>query len=71
MKDEKFVINNKLQENEIVNIKHSIHSHDGINAVRFDLQSNTITLDYDEEQHSKEDLIDIINQSGVHVSTLQ
>jgi len=67
MKANKFVISNLNALDKITNIEHSIHSHDGVNAVRVDMQANTITIDYDESRYSKVDIQNLIAQTGLNV----
>ena len=71
MKANKFVISNNINTDAIPSIKESITSHDGINAVRFDMQAKTVTVDYDEEKYSEKQIASLINQAGLTVNKIQ
>jgi|GEM_PF-1108718 len=67
MKANKFVITDSIDESRIADIERSIHSHDGINAVRIDAQANTVTVDYDEGRYSEGDIMNFVSQTGLSV----
>lgn len=71
MKANKFVITGTIDESKIVDIKRSIHSHDGINAVRVDTQANTVTVDYDEARYTEGDIRNFVSQSGLNVTNIK
>lgn len=67
MRANKFVISNINDSNKINTIQQSIHSHDGINAVRVDMVANTVTVDYDESRYSEGDIKDFVTKAGLNV----
>ena len=71
MKANKFIVSGLNDAGRIPDIKQSIHSHEGINAVRIDMQANTVTVDYDESRYSEGDVRNFINQSGLDVKQVK
>ena len=67
MKANKFVVSNLKDPSRIDEIKHSIHSHQGINAVRVDMEASTVTVDYDEERYSEGDIKNFVSSLGLNV----
>jgi Copper chaperone len=68
MKAKRFTISGVASPKDISHIEHSIHQHEGINAVRVDLQANTITVDYDEHKCMESDIEGYINHSGIKIT---
>lgn len=68
MKAKRFTISGVANPKDISHIEHSIHQHEGINAVRVDMQANTITVDYDELRCKESDIADYINHSGIKIT---
>lgn len=71
MKANKFVVSGLSDSGKIPTIKQSIHSHDGVNAVRVDMQANTITVDYDEGRYSEGDIKNFVTQTGLQVTEVK
>jgi len=71
MKANKFIIQDTIDKGAIPAIKDSISNHDGINAVRVDIQANSITVDYDEGRYSEKQIAGFINQAGLVVDKIQ
>jgi copper chaperone CopZ len=71
MKANKFVISGLKDSDKIADVKQSIRSHDGINAVRIDMQANTITVDYDESRYSAGDIKNFVVQTGLNVTNVK
>ncbi len=71
MKANKFIVTGLNDGSRITEIKQSINSHSGINAVRIDMQSNTVTVDYDEGKYSEGDIKEFVSQAGLNVSKVQ
>lgn len=71
MKANKFVVNGSIDGNKIPDIKNSIRSHDGVNAVRVDVISNTVTVDYDEARYSEGDIKNFVSQTGLNITEVQ
>ena len=67
MKANKFTVSNLSAASNIEEIKRSIHSHQGINAVRLDMQAGTVTVDYDEARCSENDVRNFVNSTGLNV----
>jgi copper chaperone CopZ len=67
MKANKFTVANLNDASKITQIKESIHSHDGINAVRFDMQAGTVTVDYDDGKYTESDIRNLVNSAGLNV----
>ncbi len=67
MKADKFIVTG-LSSDRIPDIKASINSRDGINAVRIDMQANTVTVDYDEGRYTEGDIKGFISQTGLNVT---
>lgn len=67
MKAGKFIINQMLDSRAMNNIKHELMEQQGIIAVRMDMNANTITIDYDEDDYNSEQLKSLINQHGIDV----
>ncbi len=71
MKANKFIISDLIDNSAIPAIKDSISSHDGINAVRIDMQASTVTVDYDEGRYSEKQIANFVNQAGLTVDKIQ
>lgn len=71
MKANKFIVSDLVDSSAIPSIKESISSHDGINAVRVDMQANTVTVDYDEGRYSEKQIQNFISQAGLTVNKIQ
>lgn len=71
MKANKFVISNLSDSGAIPAIKQSISSHDGINAVRIDMQASTVTVDYDEARYSEQQIKNFVAQAGLNVTQVK
>lgn len=71
MKANKFIISDLIDNSAIPAIKDSISLHDGINAVRIDMQASTVTVDYDEGRYSEKQIENFINQAGLTVDKIQ
>ncbi|EOD01602.1 heavy-metal-associated domain-containing protein [Caldisalinibacter kiritimatiensis] len=56
MKSKKFTVNNIEGENDINYIRNTLSSMKGVNAVRVDTVANTVTVDYDENAVSANQL---------------
>jgi copper chaperone CopZ len=67
MKANKFEVSGLSDAKKIPNIEQSIHSHDGINAVRVDMNANTITVDYDDGRYNEGDIKNFVSQTGLTV----
>jgi len=67
MKADKFIVTG-LSSDRIPDIKASINSPDGINAVRIAMQANTVTVDYDEGRYTEGDIKGFISQTGLNVT---
>ena len=67
MKANRFTISDINDSNKIRSIEQSIQSHEGINAVRVDVQASTVTVDYDEGRYNKGEIKDFITQAGLSV----
>ncbi len=68
MKANKFVISGLNDPKDLRNIEQSIlHSHDGINAVRVDMEASTVTVDYDESRYTEDDIKGFVTQTGFNV----
>lgn len=67
MKANKFYVTGLKDADRLPSIKESIHGHDGINAVRIDMQAGTVTVDYDEGRYSEGDIKGFVNQAGLEV----
>lgn len=68
MKANKFVISGLNGPKDIRNIEQSIlHSHDGINSVRVDMEASTVTVDYDEGRYTEDDIKGFVNETGFDV----
>ncbi|MCR4435703.1 MAG: heavy-metal-associated domain-containing protein [Clostridiales bacterium] len=67
MKANKFIISGLNDPGKIPNIEQSILSRSGINAVRVDMQGNTVTVDYDEGRYSEGDIKNFVTQTGLTV----
>lgn len=70
MKANKFIVNG-LNSDRIPDIKASIHSREGINAVRIDMQANTVTVDYDEGRYTEGDIKGFVSQTGLNVTQVK
>jgi len=70
MKANKFIVSG-LDAGKIPDIKQSIHSHDGINQVRIDMQASTVTVDYDEARYSEGDIGNFVSQAGLSVKQVK
>lgn len=68
MKANKFVVTGLTDGSKISDIENSISSHDGINAVRVDMQANTVTVDYDEGKYSEGDIKNFVSKAGLDVT---
>lgn len=68
MKANKFVVTGLKDSSKIPEISQSINSHDGINAVRVDMQASTVTVDYDEGRYSEGDIKNFVSQAGLNVT---
>jgi copper chaperone CopZ len=62
MKYKKFNISNLKNDDQITSIRNSISQIDGVKAVRVDTIANTITVEYDENKVSTNQLQSQINQ---------
>lgn len=71
MKANKFVVSNLKDANKISSIEQTIHSHEGVNAVRVDMQAQTVTVDYDEGRYSEGDIRNFVAQTGLTVTKVQ
>lgn len=69
MKDEKFIIDQSFNWDNITQVKQTILSKNGINAIRFDREANTITLDYDDNKYNKQQLLRMVKDSGLDAYT--
>ncbi|HEY9061698.1 MAG TPA: heavy-metal-associated domain-containing protein [Pseudobacteroides sp.] len=68
MKANKFVISGLNDPKDIRNIEQTIlHSHEGINAVRVDMEASTVTVDYDEGRYTEEDIKSFVSHTGLNV----
>lgn len=67
MKANKFTVANLNDASKITQIKESIHSRDGINAVRVDMHAGTVTVDYDDERYSENDIKNLVSATGLDV----
>ena len=70
MRADKFIVNTMKDVNEMNKIKHTLMEKHGINAVRMDMQANTITIDYDEDNYNSESLRSLVGQQGLDVKTI-
>ena len=71
MKVSKYTVNGLENDNSAQNIKQSIRMYSGIHAIRVDKNSNTITIDYDDEQYSNQDIENFVNLSGLTVKSAE
>ncbi|MCX7708609.1 MAG: heavy-metal-associated domain-containing protein [Clostridia bacterium] len=71
MKANKFVVTGLNDAGKIRDIEQSIHDHDGINAVRVDMQASTITVDYDEGRYNEGDIKNFVSQAGFEVKQVK
>jgi copper chaperone CopZ len=71
MKANKFVVKGLTDSTKMDEIRTSLHTHEGINAVRVDTKANTITVDYDEARYSEGDIMNFVNQTGVEVTQVK
>jgi copper chaperone CopZ len=69
MKAVKFKVTD-ITNDQIVGIKDSISSYDGINQVRIDPTASTITVDFDESEFSERDIKYLIDHTGFNVKTV-
>ncbi len=67
MKADKFIIDNMRDADTMKGIKHSLTKQEGIIAVRVDMQADTITVDYDENDYDSEGIKSLINRQGLDV----
>lgn len=68
MKANKFVISGLNDPKDIRNIEQTIlHSHEGINAVRVDMEASTVTVDYDEGRYTEDDIKIFVSDTGLNV----
>ena len=71
MKANKFIVSNLSDSSAIPAIKESISSHDGINSVRVDMQTSTITVDYDEARYDEHQIMNFVGQAGLSVNKVK
>jgi len=71
MKVNKFIVTGIIYDDRIPGIKQSIHSHGGINSVRVDAQTNTVTVDYDDSRYTEGEIKNFINQAGLDVAEIK
>lgn len=71
MKANKFVVTNPIDPGRIPDIKHSIHSHGHISAVRVDMNASTVTVDYDEAKYSEGDIKNFVSEAGLNVTKVK
>ncbi|MCX7920409.1 MAG: heavy-metal-associated domain-containing protein [Clostridia bacterium] len=71
MKANKFIVTGLKDADKIPDIKEAIRSHEGINAVRIDMQASTVTVDYDEARYSEGDIKDFVSQAGLNVTQVK
>lgn len=68
MKANKFVISGLNDPKDIRNIERTIlHSHEGINSVRVDMEASTVTVDYDEGRYTEDDIKIFVSDTGLNV----
>lgn len=67
MKANKFIISGLNDSDKISDIEQTIRSHSGVNAVRVDMQADTVTVDYDEGRYSEGDIKNFVTQAGLNV----
>ncbi len=71
MKADKFIINNMKDADTMNGIKHTLTKQEGIIAVRVDMQADTITVDYDEDDYDSERIKLLINREGLDVKGIK
>ncbi|MCX8132271.1 MAG: cation transporter [Clostridia bacterium] len=72
MKANKFIVTGLRDADKIRDIEQSLkNSHNGINAVRIDMEASTVTVDYDEARYSEGEIKDFVNQTGLSVTKVQ
>lgn len=71
MKANKYMVEGTIDSKRIPEIKQSIHSHGGINAVRVDTQAGTVTVDYDEGRYNEGDIKGFVSQAGLNVTQVK
>jgi len=67
MKANKFIISGLNDPDKISDIEQAIRSHNGVNAVRVDMQVDTVTVDYDEGRYSEGDIKNFVTEAGLTV----
>ena len=71
MKANKFYIQGLNNSGMIRQIEQSINSHDGINAVRVDMEADTVTVDYDDGRYTENDIKKFVTQTGLVVNEIR
>ncbi|MDP4182083.1 MAG: heavy-metal-associated domain-containing protein [Bacillota bacterium] len=71
MKANKFVISGLDDSKKIPNIEQTILAHGGINAVRVDMEADTVTVDYDEGRYTEGDIKNFVTQTGLNVTKVK
>lgn len=71
MKANKYIVTGLTDASKIPHIKESIRAHEGVNAVRVDMQANTITVDYDEARYSEGDIKNFVSEMGLNVTEVK
>lgn len=70
MKAEKFKIGDMRDSDTMNRIKHKLLEYEGIIAVRVDMQADTVSVDYDENDYNSETIKTFINNQGLDVKTV-
>lgn len=71
MKANKFYISGLDHSRDIPDIKRAINSHEGVNAVRIDVEANTVTVDYDDGRYDEGDIKNFVTQTGLQVTQIK
>jgi len=71
MKVNKFTVSGFNSPDEIAYIEGDIHAHDGVKAVRLDMQASTITVDYDDKKCSEWDVRDFVTHAGLNIVNIK
>lgn len=71
MKANKFIISGFNKPDQIADIEQKIRNRGGINAVRFDMQADTVTVDYDEGRYSEGDIKNFVTDTGLIVISVK
>jgi copper chaperone CopZ len=71
MKVNKFRVRGLDNNTSTSDIEQSVLSHKGINAVRVDMNAETVTVDYDDRKYTQEDIENFVNEAGLNVTEVE